>query len=122
VHLKKCLPAAMSNPEKYDIVAEINNITYNPKNTIYYIVRLSMHTSVLEQLHMNISYFSFFKKNGVQSLFGGTVHSRAYSTLMYPQLQSNKVFWYLYVYDGRNTGCGKLTSFFEYEMPYEKGS
>jgi hypothetical protein len=20
-----------------------------------------------------------------------------------------------------NTGCGKLTSFFEYEMPYEKG-
>jgi hypothetical protein len=21
-----------------------------------------------------------------------------------------------------NTGCGKLTSFFEYEMPYEKGS
>jgi hypothetical protein len=20
------------------------------------------------------------------------------------------------------TGCGKLTSFFEYEMPYEKGS
>jgi hypothetical protein len=22
----------------------------------------------------------------------------------------------------RSTGCGKLTSFFEYEMPYEKGS
>jgi hypothetical protein len=21
-----------------------------------------------------------------------------------------------------NTGCGKLTSFFEYEMPYEEGS
>jgi hypothetical protein len=21
-----------------------------------------------------------------------------------------------------HTGCGKLTSFFEYEMPYEKGS
>jgi hypothetical protein len=21
-----------------------------------------------------------------------------------------------------NTGCGKLTTFFEYEMPYEKGS
>jgi hypothetical protein len=23
---------------------------------------------------------------------------------------------------GHSTGCGKLTSFFEYEMPYEKGS
>jgi hypothetical protein len=26
------------------------------------------------------------------------------------------VLYYVY------TGCGKLTSFFEYEMPYEKGS
>jgi hypothetical protein len=25
-------------------------------------------------------------------------------------------------YSQANTGCGKLTSFFEYEMPFEKGS
>jgi hypothetical protein len=25
-------------------------------------------------------------------------------------------------YKMESTGCGKLTSFFEYEMPYEKGS
>jgi hypothetical protein len=47
-----------------------------------------------------------YKSNKIYTIYAGLVQSRL-CTADYALL---------------TTGCGKLTSFFEYEMPYEKGS